>query len=633
MGVEKRTQNWIIVAVVLLVAILYPVWKMYSGEPAIKQGIDLVGGVDLLLQAQVSPEQGKITPDMMVGAIDIIRDRLDPEGIKEIVLQQLGEDRIIVQIPGEDDPERVKNLIGRTAILRFIDAGSDPIPAQTKLRFIDANTGEPIPIPGLEEQPVEEEALALTPDKVVLQGAGIMAFGLLPDQPVEDEVGNEVEVPVSTAQGEVWLMLGTTQGVALAVATSSNSGDWFSLIIDDHIVTSVQITQPLTQNRIGFPGLADNPAFRMSELNDYLDDIAKQIEDRGLAGQTADALQNRIKVVNAGEILPVDGTKVEVIDPFATAPGEEERMDISTDRVILTGDDFDDAWVGFDNATGAPQIDFKFKTRGSDPSPAEIFGRYTARNVGKYLAIALDDTIISCPVIRSAILGGSGVITGQFTSQEVSDLVIKLDSGRLPVPLQIIENRTVGPTLGEKSINDSKNAAILGAILVLLYMLLYYRLPGFISDIALIYYGIIFMGALSLMNATLTLPGIAGFIVSIGMAVDANVIIFERLKEELKSGKTFRSAVDAAHKRAFLAIFDSNITTLITAMVLYNLGTGPIKGFAVTLSLGIVVSMFSALVFTRLLLESFLNFKFAQSYGMYGVNKADVSVGGKGGGR
>ncbi|MCK4720410.1 protein translocase subunit SecD, partial [bacterium] len=302
-----------------------------------------------------------------------------------------------------------------------------------------------------------------------------------------------------------------------------------------------------------------------------------------------------MKIVGFGAPPPALGTKIEVFDPMgqgAEAEPEEttdvQWIDITMDKVILTGDDFADADVQFDQL-GQSIIGFEFKDSGRT-----IFGRFTAQHVQQFLAIALDDKIISCPVIREPILNGRGIIQGSFTPQEAQDLVVKLDSGRLPVKLEVIENRTVGPTLGQKSIDDSKSAALLGAALILLFMALYYRLPGLLADLALIYYVAVFFGALSVLNATLTHPGIEGFILSIGMAVDANVIIFERLKEELKTGKTFRSATDTAFKRAFLAIFDANVTTLITALVLYNLGNGPIRGFAVTLSLGILVSMFSA---------------------------------------
>jgi protein-export membrane protein SecD len=251
--------------------------------------------------------------------------------------------------------------------------------------------------------------------------------------------------------------------------------------------------------------------------------------------------------------------------------------------------------------------------------------------VRQYLAIALDDIVISCPVIREPIIGGKGVIEGKFTIDEATDLVVKLNSGRLPVTFNVIENRTVGPSLGIKSISDSKKAAVAGAILVLLFMFLYYRLPGIMADIALLYYVVIFFGALSLLNATLTLPGIAGFVMSVGMAVDANVIIFERLKEELRSGKTFRSALDAAFRRAWTAIFDSNITTIMAGVVLYNLGTGAVRGFAVTLVLGVTVSMYSAIIVTRLLLEWVVGGKGMQEYWLYGVTIPKGSAISKGG--
>ncbi|HDS29615.1 MAG TPA: hypothetical protein ENN67_01090, partial [Firmicutes bacterium] len=208
MGVEKRTQNWIIVGVVLLVAIIYPLWKVQTGEPAIKQGIDLVGGVDLLLQARVPEGHEEITQDMMQGAISIVRNRLDPEGVKEIIIQQMGVDRIVVQIPGEDDPERVKNLIGHTAMLRFIDSGDDPIPQDTKIRFIDANTGQPIDIPGLDFDEPVEDAFMLTPDQVLLQGIGITGFFLPSDLPREEvtdtaeEESTEEPVEISAGQDE-----------------------------------------------------------------------------------------------------------------------------------------------------------------------------------------------------------------------------------------------------------------------------------------------------------------------------------------------------------------------------------------------------------------------------------------------
>jgi len=613
MGADKRLQNWILTIAILLVAIIAPLYKISKGTAVINQGIDLVGGVDMLLLAHPPESEKKVTPEMVSGAIDILRNRLDPEGVKEITIQRMGEDRIVVQIPGEDDPERVKRMIGATAILRFINAGTDPIPQGTQLRFIDVTTGLPIETFGSLEEPAPEEPKVELPPSTIMAEQVLFMRG--------DMVGFSLSVAQDEVQGqsdgkrEVVLVLNHIPGgTKLAAQTAVTYKDgYLALLVDNTIKAISPVTAPLTQDMIAFPGLADQPDFSLDGLNNSLD---------------------KMKVAGFTQEPPPVGTSLEIWDPMTgktetageETPEEVLRMDITTDKIVLTGDDFASADVKF-SQLGTPIIAFRFK-----PDGAKTFARFTSQHVRQFLAIALDDKIISCPVIKEPIVNGSGIIEGQFARQEATDLVIKLNSGRMPVKLEVVENRTIGPTLGEKTISDSKRAAIFGAILVLVYMALYYRLPGLLADIALIYYISIFFGALSVLNATLTLPGIAGFVLSIGMAVDANVIIFERLKEELKTGKTFKSAMETAFKRAFLAIFDSNVTTLIGALVLYNLGTGPIRGFAVTLSLGILVSMFSALVLTRLLLDATLSVKGSQKYSWFGVSPKDVAVAGKGGG-
>jgi preprotein translocase subunit SecD len=222
------------------------------------------------------------------------------------------------------------------------------------------------------------------------------------------------------------------------------------------------------------------------------------------------------------------------------------------------------------------------------------------------MAIALDKKIISCPVIRSAIWGGRGIIEGGFNVQSANLLAKQLKGGALPVPVMVLESRVVGPTLGKESIDTSLVAGIAGFAVILLIMLAMYRLPGLVADIALILYVLMTLGFLSLFGVTLTLPGIAGFILSIGMAIDANIIIFERLKEELAWGKTLGAALEAAFARAWIAILDGNMTTLIAALVLFFYGTGPVKGFAITLSIGILISMFSAVFVSRFILSLFI---------------------------
>ena len=238
-----------------------------------------------------------------------------------------------------------------------------------------------------------------------------------------------------------------------------------------------------------------------------------------------------------------------------------------------------------------------------DREGARIFSDYTGANVGQYLAIVLDDTVYSAPVIRDRISEGRGQISGSFTSESARDLAIVLRAGALPAPVQIISNLTVGPSLGQDSIEKGVQAAILAAILVALLMVFFYKMSGVIADFALILNCIMLVGLLVAIRATLTLPGIAGIALGIGMAVDSNVLILERIREELKLGKTVRSAIDAGYDKAFTAIMDSHVTTLITAVALFLFGTGPIKGFAVTLSLGVAINLFSALVGTRVVYD------------------------------
>jgi preprotein translocase subunit SecD len=238
-----------------------------------------------------------------------------------------------------------------------------------------------------------------------------------------------------------------------------------------------------------------------------------------------------------------------------------------------------------------------------DSEGGRIFGDFTGANIGKHLAIVLDDTVFSAPVIRSKIGEGRGQIEGSFTAEGARDLAIVLRAGALPAPVQIIANLTVGPSLGQDSVQKGVRAALLAAVLVVAIMAVYYKLSGVIADFALVLNSIMLVGILVAMRATLTLPGIAGIALGIGMAVDSNVLILERIREELKLGKTVRSAIDAGYDKAFVTIVDSHVTTLITAAALFLFGTGPIKGFAVTLSLGVAINLFSALVGTRVVYD------------------------------
>lgn len=263
-------------------------------------------------------------------------------------------------------------------------------------------------------------------------------------------------------------------------------------------------------------------------------------------------------------------------------------------QVLMTGDLLTEARVNIDDRFQEPNVSITFNAAG-----AKLFEEVTAANVKKRLAIILDKTVYSAPVIQERISGGNAQITGRFSMDDAKDLSIVLRAGALPAPVKMLQNVTVGPSLGTDSIEAGKTAGIIGTILVVIFMIVYYRLSGLIADFALFLNILLLLGAMASLNATLTLPGIAGIILAIGMAVDSNVLMFERIRDELRAGKTPRSAVDSGYDKAFWTIFDSHITTLITAAVLFQFGTGPIKGFAVALSLGVSINLFTALIGTK----------------------------------
>lgn len=280
------------------------------------------------------------------------------------------------------------------------------------------------------------------------------------------------------------------------------------------------------------------------------------------------------------------------------APGDEESAYL-LGKAYVSGKYLVDAKTSYDNL-GRPVVTLEFDSEG-----ARLFDEATAGNIGRQIAIVLDDVVISAPVVQERISGGNAQISGRFSSAQAQRLAIMLRAGALPVPVDILENRSVGPTMGSDSIRAGIRAGLIGAFMVLAFMLIYYRAQGLVADAALFVTLLLVFAGLISFKATLTLPGIAGIILTIGMAVDGNILIFERMKEEIASGKTPYASVDAGFRKAFTTIFDANVTTLIAAAVLFYFGSGPIRGFAVTLSIGIIASVFSALVVTRALLQVF----------------------------
>lgn len=265
---------------------------------------------------------------------------------------------------------------------------------------------------------------------------------------------------------------------------------------------------------------------------------------------------------------------------------------------FLTGADLKNAVESSDPISNVVEVGLEFNSAG-----AEKFAKATSENVGRPIAIILDGKVLQTPVVNEPITGGRARITGYESLPEAHTIAVLLKSGALPLKTEVIEKRTVGPSLGADSLSKSIKAAVMGIIAIFIFMLGYYRLPGLLANFALLVYGVIVLAIYAALNMVLTLPGIAAFVLSLGMAVDANIIIFERIKEELKSGKSLRSSIESGFKRAFVAIFDSNVTTLIVAAVLFYFASGPIKSFAVALSVGILTSMFTAITFTRWMLR------------------------------
>jgi preprotein translocase subunit SecD len=392
--------------------------------------------------------------------------------------------------------------------------------------------------------------------------------------------------------------------------------------------------------------LSDNEARRIKEsaIDQALETIRNRIDQFGVAEPTIHRqAENEIVVQLPGVKDPKravdiigktaqlefklvdDDAKVAAELPQSILPGEEEnllmqfagripeydeilfekRVNRETGAVtkmpillkkqaVLTGDLLSDARVDIDSRFNEPYVSISF-----NPAGAKIFDEVTGANVKKRLAIILDNVVYSAPVIQERISGGHAQITGRFSLEDAKDLSIVLRSGALPAPLKMLQNVTVGPSLGRDSIDAGKLAGIIGTIAVVIFMMFYYRFSGLIADLALLFNIILLLGAMASLNATLTLPGIAGIILAIGMAVDSNVLMFERMRDELRAGKTPKAAVDSGYHKAFWTIFDSHVTTLITAAVLFQFGTGPIKGFAVTLSLGVAINLFTALIGTK----------------------------------
>ncbi|RLC47538.1 MAG: protein translocase subunit SecD [Candidatus Cloacimonadota bacterium] len=520
-----------------------PSWFSHK---TLKLGLDLQGGMHLVMEVDTSELPKKDAEYAVKSALEIIRNRIDQFGVSEPNIQLIGDNRILVQLPGLHDPKRAKNLIGKTALLEFkLVAKSDDIKKAienldqyfqenySKYAFLqEVKEGEEAAVESSLLEDVKDENI----EKEKVENENI-------EQKKEDESKKseeEIEQKEENQHSKVFSSL---------LASSQNE-----LIVENENLPVI------------------NKIIKLPELD---------------------------KILPEGIQILLGKANLE--DPYGPRP-----IFFLYKNTELTGKYLKTADVsigqGMDPRTAnKPYVSLEFNNEG-----AEIFARVTEKNVKERLAIVLDNVVHSAPVINQRIAGGRAQITGNFTMKEAKDLAIVLRAGKLPAPVEIIEERTIGPSLGSDSIKAGFISAIVGLIIVILFMMVYYKAAGFIADIALVFNMVIILAVLTMFRATLTMPGIAGIILTIGMSVDANVLIFARIREELKKKRGIRSAIDNGYKRAIITILDANITTLITAVVLYQFGTGPIRGFAVTLSIGIIASMFTAILLTRAIFDAFI---------------------------
>ncbi|MEN8144906.1 MAG: protein translocase subunit SecD [Gemmatimonadota bacterium] len=532
----------------------------------LKLGLDLQGGMHLAVE--ISDPGGILSAEDRADAISrtltTIRNRIDEFGVSEPTIQRVGPDRIIVELAGIDDPDRAQNIIERTAFLQFRIL-RDGQALRAALPRIDRRIVAEIGTEGL--QPVDTVPAATSLDDLL---------GVAPDTvgPADEAADSAADQTGADAAAGADDLAGGQQAAGDSAADDA-AADPFT---QD---AGTDVFRPLTSLLLES---GSGGTFLVAEEN-------VPTVERYLA---LDAVKGA---------LPRGSELVRGSTPIAAGGASYiEFYDLEIDA-ILTGDQLADAGpAGRDPQFNQPIVPFETTRRG-----ARAFERGTSRNVGNQMAIVLDGRVQSAPVIRGVLSRNAQIELGQASFAEAQDLALVLRAGALPQPIEVVEKRTVGPSLGKDSVAAGKFAFMIGIAAVVLVMIGYYKMAGVMAVVALIGYVGLVLGGLAGLGATLTLPGIAGLILSVGMAVDANVLIFERIREEVDGGKTSRAAVDAGFQHAMSAIVDANLTTLITAGILYQFGTGPVKGFAVTLGIGIIASFFTALFITRTFFLMYLN--------------------------
>lgn len=540
----------------------------------IKLGLDLQGGTHLVLEVDTTNLPVDLDTIPIDIALEVIRSRVDQFGVSEPVIQKVGNKRIIVELPGIQNIEHAKQLVQETAILEF-RLMRDKRDVE---RFVDGMDKLLTAHPDLLDLAKHNVSTASESTKAASESIA-----------VETETTKTAAVDTSLAKTKQDTTPRMTMGQLMAKDTSKAAKDTSKLtganIFAKESTAAPEVPEVTSRPFTSLVDVEDNSIFVPASSVDLVEKLLELTE---------------VKKLYRGAIFLWDVH-------YKSYQGiRTKELYMLRDNVELTGDHLTRArWhlgSGYDPKTaGKPIIDLEF-----DGAGGRIFSKITGANIKRRLAIVLNKKVYTAPVIQSKIRNGRAQITGINDIAEAKVITIVLRAGSLPVPLKIVEERTVGPTLGEDSIRSGVRAAIFGLIIVMLFMLMYYRFAGIIADIALLLNLIILMAAMALLHAALTLPGIAGIILTIGMAVDANVLIYERIREEIRAGRTIRMAIEAGYSRAIITIVDANLTTLVAAIILYYFGTGPIRGFAVTLGLGIVISMYTAIVVTRMIFDWYI---------------------------
>ncbi|MEX2571345.1 MAG: protein translocase subunit SecD [Gemmatimonadota bacterium] len=526
------------IATVVLLAALSG-WLLYAR--GITLGLDLQGGTQLALE--VSDPSGALNIEQREDAIDraltVIRTRIDELGVAEPTIQKAGRDRIVVELPGatREAQQRAKDVISRSAFLQFqiVRPSTEVAQALPRIDRAAAAAADQIQVPA---------TAADTPAEAEASDAGLGLFET-------DTVATDTTAADTTAA-----QADTTDAGAAPVASQEPPGQ-----------------QPFSS--LLSPGGTGGDGVYMVENAD------------------AALLERYLELPAVQQALPRDVVLRWGMDPEAEQLGYRTLYLLEREPLI-TGEYLTDAQAQRDAQLGQPIVTFEFDRRGG-----RIFEQGTGANVGNLMAIVLDNQVVSAPIIQSQIGSRGQIEMNAGGIEEASDLALVLRAGALPAPIEIVAESSVGPSLGQDSIDQGMLAGIIGLLLVVAIMLAYYRFSGAMAVVALAIYVMLVLAGLSSIDATLTLPGIAGLILSIGMAVDANVLIFERIREELDVGRSPRIAINEGFGHALSAIVDAQLTTLLTAFVLYQFGTGPVRGFAVTLAIGIVASMFTAIFITR----------------------------------